>query len=228
MLAGSNNLVFSLIASNDVQSYTNLKGRRIGVSTIAAADSMLAQKMLTAHGLGKADYSLIQAGSSPERAAALWAGSLAATLLTPPIDQKVLDEGGFKRLDLSTNVVPHYAWGSEAVREDWATGNKPALLTYMRAWIKASRWLHDAANKEDAIRILAREAKIEEHSARQMYEIYFGPDAVAADKDGNLDPIGFQALLNDMIEQGQIAPAAPRPEKYLDTSYWAEAERTLH
>jgi hypothetical protein len=59
-----------------------------------------------------------------------------------------------------------------------------------------------------------------------MYEIYFGPDAVAADKDGKLDPIGFQALLNDMIEQGQIAPAAPRPEKYLDTSYWAEAERT--
>jgi ABC-type nitrate/sulfonate/bicarbonate transport system substrate-binding protein len=113
VLAGSNNLVFSLIATNDVQSYTNLKGRRIGVSTIGAADSMLAQKMLTAHGPGTADYSLIQAGSSPERAAALRAGSLAATLLTPPINQKVLDEGGFKRLDLSTNVVPHYAWGAK-------------------------------------------------------------------------------------------------------------------
>jgi ABC-type nitrate/sulfonate/bicarbonate transport system substrate-binding protein len=228
VLAGSNNLVFSLIAAKGVQGYGDLKGKRIGVSTLAAADSTLAQKMLAAHGLGKTDYILIPAGSSPERAAALRAGSLAATLLTPPVDQKVLDDGGFTRLDLSTNVVTHYAWGGEAVRQDWATANKPALLAYMRAWIKASRWLHDGANKEDAIRILSREAKIEEPYARQMYEIYFGPDALAVAKDGRLDPVGYQALLNDMTDQGQIGPPAPTPEKYLDPSYWEEAEKTLH
>ena len=38
VLAGSNNLVFSLIAANDIKSYADLKGKRVGVSTIAAAD----------------------------------------------------------------------------------------------------------------------------------------------------------------------------------------------
>jgi ABC-type nitrate/sulfonate/bicarbonate transport system substrate-binding protein len=227
VLAGSNNLVFSLITANDVKSYADLKGKRIGVSTIAAADSTLVQKMLAAHGLGKADYSLIQSGSSPERAAALRAGSLAATLLTPPVDQKVLDDGGYRRLDLSTNVVTRYAWGGEAVREDWATSNKPALLAYMRAWIKANRWLHDPANKEHAIRILARETKIDVQTATQWYDIYFGPEALPVAKDGKLDPVGYQALLNDMTDQGQIGPPAPTPEKYLDTSYWEEAIKTL-
>jgi ABC-type nitrate/sulfonate/bicarbonate transport system substrate-binding protein len=228
VLAGSNNLVFSLITANEIKSYADLKGKRIGVSTIAAADSTLIQKMLAAHGLGKADYILIQSGSSPERAAALRAGSLSATLLTPPVDQKVLDEGGYRRLDLSTNVVKRYAWGGEAVREDWATSNKPALLAYMRAWIKANRWLHDPANKDDAIRILARETKIDAATAKLWYEVYFGPEALPVAKDGKLDPVGYQALLDDMTNQGQIGPPAPTPEKYLDTSYWEEAIKTLN
>ena len=57
------------------------------------------------------------------------------------VDQKVVDDWGFRRLDLSMNVVRHYAWGGEAAREDWATSNKPALLAYMR--IKGDRWLHE-------------------------------------------------------------------------------------
>jgi len=227
VLGANNTLVFSLIANNDVQSYGDLKGKRIGVSTIAAADATLAKKMLAAHGLGPADYILIQAGSSPERAAALRAGSLSATLLTPPVDQKVLDEGSIKRLDLSTNVVSHYAWGGEAVREEWARANKTTLLAYMRAWIKAARWAHDPNNKEGAVRILARETKIEDRYARTMYETYLGPESLAVAKDGELDVPGFQALLKDMVDQGQIGPAVPAPEKYLDSSYWEEARGSL-
>jgi ABC-type nitrate/sulfonate/bicarbonate transport system substrate-binding protein len=183
--------------------------------------------MLGAHGLAPADYILIQAGSSPERAAALRAGSLAATLLTPPVDQKVLDDGGTRRLDLSTNVVRHYAWGGEAVREDWAKANKPRLLAYMRGWIKASRWSHDPANKEDVIRILARDAKIENRYARIMYETYLGPEGQPVAKDGELDDLAFRALLADMTEAGQIGPPVPSPGKYLDRTYWEEARRSL-
>lgn len=43
-----------------------------------------------------------------------------------------------------------------------------------------------------------------------------------------LDPVGYQALLDDMTNQGQIGPPAPTPEKYLDTSYWEEAIKTLN
>jgi ABC-type nitrate/sulfonate/bicarbonate transport system substrate-binding protein len=141
--------------------------------------------VLAAYGLAKADYVLIQAGSSPERAAALRAGSLSATLITPPIDQRILDEGGFRRLDLSTDVIARYAWGAEAVREDWARDHKPTLLAYMRAWIKSSRWLHDPKNKEDVIRILARETKTEDRYARAMYDLYYGPNAAAVQTMGS-------------------------------------------
>jgi ABC-type nitrate/sulfonate/bicarbonate transport system substrate-binding protein len=227
VLGSSNSLIFSLVASNEVKSYSDLKGKRIGVSTIAAADASLVIKMLAARGLSKGEYSLIQAGSSPERAAALRAGSLAATLLTPPIDQRIIDEGGFHRLDRSTDVIKRYAWGAEAVREDWARANRATLVAYMRAWIKASRWQRDPANKEEVIRILAREAKVDDHYARGMYDLYYGPGSIAPGKDGELDLVGYQALLADMVERGQLESPTPAPEKFVDSTYWDEARKTL-
>lgn len=227
VLGSSNVLTFSLIVPDAVKDYADLKGKRIGVSTIAAADTSVVIKMLAAHGLKRGDYSLIQAGSSPERAAALHAGSLGATLLSPPADQRLIDDGGFKRLDISTNVIPHYAWGAETVREDWAKANRPKLVAYMRAWIRAYRFLHDPANKAAVIKLLARESKIDERYARTMYDIYYGPNAVAPGKDGKLDPLDYQVMIADMVDRGQLDPPPPSPDKFLDPSYWEEAERTL-
>ena len=227
VLGSANILTFSLIVPNSVKDYADLKGKRVGVSTIAAADTSVVIKMLGAHGLNRGDYSLIQAGSSPERAAALRAGSLAATLLTPPADQRLIDDGGFRRLDISTHVIPHYAWGAETVRGDWARANKPKLLAYMRAWIRADRFLHDPSNKEAVIALMARESKIDDRYARTTYDIYFGPNAAAPAKDGKLDTLDYQVMIADMVERGQLDPPPPSPDKFLDTSYWQEAERTL-
>jgi len=227
VLGSANTLTYSLLATDTVSGYADLKGKRIGVSTIAAADTSVVMKMLAAHGLGKGDYILIQAGSSPERAAALRAGSLAATLITPPIDQRIIDDGGFKRLDRSTDVIPHYAWGAEAVREEWAQANTPTLLAYMRAWIRSWRFLHDPGNKEAVIQILSRETKIDDRYARGMYDLYYGPDAVGVETDGKPDFVGYQVMLTDMVDRGQLDPPPPPPEKFVDLTYWQEAENSL-
>ncbi len=227
VLGSANQLTYSLLAADTVSGYADLKGKRIGVSTIAAGDTSVVIKMLAAHGLNKGDYSLIQAGSSPERAAALRAGSLAATLITPPFDQRVIDEGGFKRLDRSTDVIPHYAWGAESVREEWAQSKTPTLLAYMRAWIKAWRFLHDPANKETVIEILARETKIDDRYARGMYDLYYGATAVGVETDGKPDLVGYQVMLNDLVDRGQIDPPVPPPEKFVDLTYWEQAEKSL-
>ena len=116
----------------------------------------------------------------------------------------------------ATDVIPRYAWGSEAVREEWASANAPKLVAYIRAWIKGFRFLHDPGNKEAVIQLLAREAKIDEHYARGMYDLYYGPDAVPVEKDGKPDLVGYQVMLNDMVDRGMIGAPAPSPEKFVD------------
>lgn len=227
VLGCSNIPVYSLMVTNDIRSYADLKTKRVGVSTVKASDAYLVRRMLAAHGLAESDYILIQAGSSPDRAAALRSGSIAATLISPPIDAKMMEEGGSKRLDVSSSVVKHYTWESQAIREDWAQAHKPALIGFMRAWIRATRWLYDPKNKDAAVAILARELKLEDRYARGAYEMYFEGEAETIAKDGKIDLVGLQELINAIVAQGDMPAPPPKPDKYLDLSYWTEAMASL-
>jgi NitT/TauT family transport system substrate-binding protein len=227
VIGGSNVPVYSLIAAKEIASYPDLKGKRIAVSTVKASDAYLIRRMLAAHGLNEPDYSLIQAGSSAERAAALKAGSVSATLMIPPFDQRMIDEEGFKRLDVSTSVVTHYAWLSQAVRQDWARANKATLVGFIRCWIKGTRWLYEAKNKDAAIRILSKELKLEDRFARIAYDTYFASQTVTVAKDGEVDLVGLQEIINAIAEQGDVGPPIPKAQKYIDLSYWEEARRTI-
>jgi ABC-type nitrate/sulfonate/bicarbonate transport system substrate-binding protein len=227
VIGGSNVPVYSLIVAKEIASYADLKGKRIAVSTVKASDAYLIRKMLAAHGLKEPDYGLIQAGSSADRAAALKAGSVSATLMIPPFDQRMVDEEGLKRLDVSTSVVTHYAWLSQAVRQDWARSNKAALIGFIRCWIKGTRWLYEPKNKDAAIRILSKELKIENRFAQIAYDTYFASKAVTVAKDGEVDLVGLQEIINAIAEQGDVGPPIPKAEKYLDLSYWEEARKTL-
>jgi ABC-type nitrate/sulfonate/bicarbonate transport system substrate-binding protein len=225
-LGGSNVPEYSMIVPNEVQSYADLKGKRIAVSTIKASDAYLVKKMFAANGLNESDYILIPAGATPERAAGLRAGSVSATLLAPPVDQRIINEGGFKRLDVSSSAVTHYAWKSQAVREDWARANRATLVAYTRGWIKGTRWMYDPSNKEEALRIMSKVLKIDEQYARTAYGLSYGAKGTVA-KDGEIDIAGLQELVNVVASQGDIPPPVPKAEKYIDPVYLEEALKTV-
>jgi hypothetical protein len=60
-----------------------------------------------------------------------------------------------------------------------------------------------------------------------MYDLYYGPNAIAPGRDGELDLVGYQVLLADMVERGQLDSPAPPPEKFVDPTYWQEARKSL-
>lgn len=224
VLGEGSDLVFSMVAPDSINSYADLRGKRIGVSNVKAADAYVVERLFAAHGLGVEDYVAVPAGSTPMRAAALHAGALAATLLAPPTDQRLIDGGGFKRLERSSKVVTHYAWGGEAVTTDWAKAHKSALVDYIRAWIKAMRWLRDPKNREAGIALMARDLKLDARYARSAFDVYYGPGTTAP-PDGKLDIAGYDVLLHGMAEQGQITPPLPPARKFLETKYWEEAQQ---
>jgi ABC-type nitrate/sulfonate/bicarbonate transport system substrate-binding protein len=222
----SNVPVYSLVVRGDINNYADLKGKRIGVSNLKASDAYIVRKMMTAKGLQERDYVLIQAGSSSERAAALRAGSVSGTLIIPPFDQRVVDEG-YKRLDVTSNVIDRYTWLSHAVREDWARTNRPTMLAFIRGWVRATRWVYDPANKSESIKLLEKELKLEERYARPLYEMYFESKNIILAQDGALDTAGLQAVIDAMAEQGDLKPPLPQPDRYIDLSYWHEALKSI-
>lgn len=224
VMGHSNIPVYSLVVRPEIKSYADLKGKRIAVATLKSSDVYLIQRMMAANGLKEGDYILIQAGAGTERYATLKAGGVSATMMIPPFDQRVVDEG-YRRLDVSSNVVTQYTWFSYAVREDWARANRATLVAFMRAWVRATRWVYAPGNEEEAIQILGRAMKLEDRYARGVYEMYLRAKNWA--RDGEVDLVGLQAVMSAMADQGDLARPFPKPEKYLDLIYLEEALRTL-
>ncbi|MBI4320320.1 MAG: ABC transporter substrate-binding protein [Chloroflexi bacterium] len=225
VLGGTNTPTYSLITQKDVKSYNDLKGKLVGVSSLSSSDAYFTRKMLAANGLkDKVDYDLIQVGGTPERVAALRAGSIAGALLLPPQDQRTVDEG-LSRLDTATNVVKTYAWSMHTVKRDWAEKNEAALLALSRAFIKGTRWVYDPKNKEEGISILMQQTKLEDKYARQVFDTYI--KSSTWDKDGAISVPGLQAVIDALAESGDLKPPLPKVEKFIDTSYWDKAMKTL-
>jgi NitT/TauT family transport system substrate-binding protein len=211
-LGGSDVPVYSLMVGDGVKSYADLKGQRVAVSAIKASDAYLMRKMLAANGLEEGDYSVIQAGGSTDRAAALKSGSVAAALIIPPFDQGLIDEG-FDRLDLSSETLTKYAWDVNWARTEWLKENADTAKSYCSAWVKAVEWLYDTGNRAAAVGILAEELKVSKETAESTYDLFVENEVWSP--HGKIDRAGMGNLLDAMVEQETLKSPAPEVDKYL-------------
>jgi ABC-type nitrate/sulfonate/bicarbonate transport system substrate-binding protein len=224
VLQASNLPEYSLIVSPTVAGYADLKGKRIGVSAVKSSDAYFIKRMMAANGIAAGGYTLIPAGQSNERASALRAGSIAGTLLFPPLDQRFVDEEKFKRLDVTSSVIKNYAWKNFAVRDDWAKANRGLLVSFIRCWVNGARWMFDPANAAAATKGIAKEVKLSEQYAQTAYKDSYSGERPSVRRDGQLDPVGIQVVIDGIVEQGDLpASSSLRAARFVDDSYWKEA-----
>lgn len=102
---------------------------------------------------GRTDPAIIETGGTAERFAALSGGSIDATVLHPPF-VAAAKVAGFEVLDSLDERGLRYQTAVLAVRGDWSAGTD-ATRRVVAAYCKASNWLADPANREEAIALLA-------------------------------------------------------------------------
>jgi ABC-type nitrate/sulfonate/bicarbonate transport system substrate-binding protein len=173
------------------------------------------------HGLNDGAYAFREIGGSQERSDSLKSGATAASLLNPPFDRNLL-AAGFGSLGTTGEYFPTYPGSIAAARRSWARANEAALLAYIRAFLSAYAWLQDTRNESEAIRLLPARLNIDRATAGQAYaQIARQPlPAISAD--------GIRQVI-DIVWEAE-APAGPQgePDKYLDLSYFKQAQQQLH
>ncbi len=222
IVAGFNRAYYVLVAKPQIKSYADLKGKVIGVSALRAGETPLLRVLLRARGLAEGDYQMVVAGGTPERVTALQAGSIDATMLTPPLDLPLVQKG-FTRLGASTEVLPDFAFLTLGANRSWASANSEALVRVLAALTEATAWLLNPANKNRAVEILAKRLNVSADEARQTYEGTVAVDPPLFYRDMALTESSLQKVLEFMVEDGTIQAAEADPKRYLDTSYLAQA-----
>ena len=156
IVAGAaSNAPFRMLAAKTITGWSDLKGKTISVGGLTDVTLYFVRVMARKNGLADHDYDLVYGGGTPSRFAQLASGAAAAAILTNPVDFTALEQG-FVDLGSVQQYLPHWAQNNILVDTRWAQSNRAAVLAFLRAHIRATRYLCDSRNRDEVIGILAK------------------------------------------------------------------------
>ena len=223
VIAGDSTVpIYTLIVHPSIKSYADLKGKRLAVTGPTDPLNYIFVRMLAANGLTPADYELIGLGGAPQRLAAVQNGGVAGALVNQPSDFIAL-ASGFNSLGLSTDYVDNFQYTITGARREWAQKNRPLVVRFLRAYLKACEFFYDPKNKEAAVRALAERTKSDKEEAEKTYALYMKTKKTIP-RDGGVDVQGARKVAESWKDFG--LPKTPPPvDSAIDLSYLTEARK---
>jgi ABC-type nitrate/sulfonate/bicarbonate transport system substrate-binding protein len=215
----------SLMASSGTRRIADLEGKTMAVDALTTGFSFVLQELLARGGVADDKVSYLTAGSSGARLKALQEGRAQATLLNMPFDLAASDHGFVTLATVAETLGPYQATVA-AVRESWAKAHPALVVSFVRAYREAVRWLVAPAHKEGAIAILHQE--LPDLDAAQLARVYalMTDPRQGISRTLAIDPRGAAMVLT--LRARYAAPAA-RPAHpwrgYVDLSYLAAARK---
>ena len=176
-----------LIARPEIKSPKDLRGKIIGVDSIAGTVDYLSRVALRHFGFEPdKDVKIIVTGQSPTRLAALRAGAIDATPIDVAFAVKAEDEG-FKRLVYLGDLIELPLSGI-AVMEQKLQSQRDQVKKVVRAGVRGARFMKQ--NRAETVQMLADYLNITPSQAARAYDASinsFTDDGMISDKGVRLD-----------------------------------------
>lgn len=222
VIAGIENLfVGRLVASKNISSLQDLKGKVLSVSRRNGPDTAAITEILAGAGIDVDPALFSVAGGSATRLAAVMNGGAAATLLVPPEDSRAL-AAGLKDLGLNVGRSKPLQFNVLFIDRKWGNANRPVLLKMLSGLIDSCIWLNDKENRDEASAILAEYTRINKDLAKQAYDVLV-TNTRSFPKAGEISIDGFANVLKMLAGFGTIDHAFADPAKFVDESYLKQA-----
>ena len=214
---------FRAIVAKDIKGWSDLKGKTLAAGTPGGAFYTMFATMLNVNGIKKSDYTYLSIGRSADRIGAMRAGQIQGCLIGQPDDFVLLDDG-FKSLGYTQDYLKDVQYAGFAVNGKWAEKNEETLVATMRALVRATKWLHDPANKKDAMAVLIGYFPDWKPSwQEQTYDMLIRQKMLSTDVRPNMK--GIENFLKLAVEHGGMASVPPL-ETWVDRSYVEKASRS--
>lgn len=215
---------FRLLAAKDVKDFNSLRGKFVAAGAPGGLTHALLAAMLDAQGLKKGDFDILSMGLDSDRANALKAGRVHATLLIQPTDFGMLEEG-FRSLGFVGDFLKDSEYNGYVINNQWAKDNGPTLVAFMRAVLRAHGWLHNPANRQEAIKIHARHIPFKPEWLEKIHDMLIRDKMLSV--DGRPSPKGIENLLQVSVKYGSGISSVPPLDKWVDLTYLDRAAASL-
>ena len=224
-LGGSQGVDQKLIVAPGIAGYPDLKGKVFAVDAPTTGYAIVGVYILKKHGLEwNRDYTFKSFGNTTARADAMSRGDAAGAMMSLADDE--IQKRNFKVLAHAQDYVKHYARGLGATRREWANANEDLVVRFNRAMIRATDWLQDPKNKDEAVQLLLGETKNNKARAESLYNITLSP-TMGLTPRSRIDMEGIRTIIELREVAGLMKAPVPTPEKYVDERFYKKALATL-
>ncbi len=220
---GGEQLALKFIASPDIKKIEDMKGKTLAVDASNTGFAFVLYSALAKHGLKNGDYAVLPVGSSQARLDAITSGKAQAAGLNRPFDAIALTKGAINLGDMR-KLYPHYQASAGFARRVWAAQHRDALIAFIRAYVKSSLWLFDAAHKDAAIDLLMKNTQgISPQQAADIYRDTVGKGGIGS-PTARLDPAGANRVVRLRNQYGESKKKL-RTRDFFDLSYYKAATK---
>jgi ABC-type nitrate/sulfonate/bicarbonate transport system substrate-binding protein len=219
----SGNPLYFVVARPEIRSFAELKGKVLTITNPRDGITVWTRKLLALHGLMDADVTLKNIAGSQGRLACLTSGECAAASLAQPA---VLDaiEAGSHTLGMTNEIGPPL-YQFDIVDPGRAAANRDAIIKYIRATAAAVRFIQDARNHEEVIRITTAYMKEPEKRSREMLAAIWDPKNRVLPQRPAIDMDSARAAIALLGEYEILQQPLPGPERFIDPAYAEAAGR---
>jgi ABC-type nitrate/sulfonate/bicarbonate transport system substrate-binding protein len=227
IIAGNvNRLPLSLIANPRFRRIEDLKGAKLGTSSLTEGTALYTMEVLRRHGLNyPGDYEFAVVGVHPARWKALQEGTIDAAVQLIPLNF-VAEDAGYSNLGEVSDYIPEIIFTAMVVDQTWAQAHRGDVVRLLRCLMEATRWVNDPANDAALAALTAQVTQAEGHYVQRALEYMRSKNVFS--RDLSIPAPAFAKSLELMRKAGladdALVAGAPR---VLDDSYRAEAASSL-
>jgi ABC-type nitrate/sulfonate/bicarbonate transport system substrate-binding protein len=213
------------MARTEIKSGAELKGKTIGVSTLTGGTTnMIEEVLLKAFKLKEGDYRYLVVGTSPERYAALKAGSVQATFMGPPFNFRA-QQDGFTKIITFHEILGPIQFTADFAHMNYLKSNRNEVVRYLKSMIEATNWLYDPKNKEEALAIHMKTLKSKPDIAAQDYK-YLVEEFQPFPRNGAVNKAAMEKTIDLRVTGGIYkGRKVPAYTQFIDNSFVEEAQK---
>src|SRR5215813_9695075 len=190
------NLALTVLASSSIKTVADLKGKRIGVTTLGSLTDWLTRKLSQQQGWGHDGIQVMPLGAVPARLAAMERGELDGMVIESATGYELEEQGKGRNIMLFGDIEKHF-YTHVIIATDEMIEKRPDLVRrFLRGWFKTVAFMK--ANKDFTVKSGAKVVQVRESIAAKVYDAQMSGFST----DGAWDPVAIDVIRNSLKDLG--------------------------
>lgn len=216
--ASYNKFPAAIVVKADIRSPKDLRGRRLGILNFGGSHDLGMQLAFKEWGLRQNEVNVMIGGDAPTRLAALTAGRIDATLLSPPHLTKAV-KAGYRILADMGEMRANFSQSTVYVRRGYLRENRDVVKRFLKAYSEAVHVIK--TDRERTLRVFAKRMRLDDPGVLNATYDYYAPRfsfPPRVNMVGIKDTLDFYAETNPEVKNRS-------PQDFMDQTILDELEK---